>query len=311
VSDIADQFPEGTFRDPDTDEEDVAEEEEAPDTADVGDEGVDDGEEGDGAAAEAPLIFGKYKTIEDAEKAHKELERQFHESRQQPPEPDEEEAPQDEDPFGVWGSVLGADDAQPLAEIIIQEPARAQEVIEWVTENQHEFGYRGPQVVSQLFALWQAQDPVAATDWRVETIIAARAEEMEASYAQHLEPLQSAHTQQMVQATIARFANEYPNATEYLPKVMERLQTPDVQNVIAQDPAYQTDPEKMFGLLQAAMSQIALEEWQTNMRLAANDAGQASETPAKKPRTQARSSVAKPPPDETVDMFPAGTFRAG
>jgi hypothetical protein len=184
-------------------------------------------------------------------------------------------------------------------------------VIEWVTENQHEFGYRGEQVREQLFALWEAQAPLTAHRWLVKNELSEQRGEMEASYAQHLEPLQSAHTQQMVQATIARFANEYPNATEYLPKVMERLQTPNVQNVIAQDPAYQTDPEKMFSLLQAAMSQIALEEWQTNMRLAANDAGQASETPAKKPRTQARSSVAKPPPDETVDMFPAGTFRQG
>ena len=40
--------------------------------------------ESEGAAdgTDKKLIFGKYKTIEDAEKAHKELERSFHEGRQ-------------------------------------------------------------------------------------------------------------------------------------------------------------------------------------------------------------------------------------
>jgi hypothetical protein len=50
--------------------------------------GEQDGEHtpnSEGAADEGgdkKLIFGKYKTIEDAEKAHKDLERNFHESRQ-------------------------------------------------------------------------------------------------------------------------------------------------------------------------------------------------------------------------------------
>lgn len=35
-----------------------------------------------GAGGDKGLIFGKYKTLEDAEKAHKELERNFHEGRQ-------------------------------------------------------------------------------------------------------------------------------------------------------------------------------------------------------------------------------------
>lgn len=34
-----------------------------------------------GKQAEQPLIFGKYRTLEDAEKAHKDLERHFHEQR--------------------------------------------------------------------------------------------------------------------------------------------------------------------------------------------------------------------------------------
>jgi hypothetical protein len=38
--------------------------------------------EGAGGETDKKLIFGKYKTMEDAEKAHKDLERGFHESRQ-------------------------------------------------------------------------------------------------------------------------------------------------------------------------------------------------------------------------------------
>jgi hypothetical protein len=49
-----------------------------------------------------PLIFGKYRTLEDAEKAHKELERTFHESRQSAkadPAKSEDAAPAKDEPL--------------------------------------------------------------------------------------------------------------------------------------------------------------------------------------------------------------------
>ena len=50
-----------------------------------------EGEEKEGEETPELLIFGKYKTLEDAEKGYKELERDFHASRQLPKE--KEEAP--------------------------------------------------------------------------------------------------------------------------------------------------------------------------------------------------------------------------
>jgi len=81
------------------------------------DENLEEPGEGEGEKPEEELIFGKYKTLEEAERAHKDLERQFHASRQPP----KAETPdygyvQAQQPSGPGAQEEGSDATEALLE---------------------------------------------------------------------------------------------------------------------------------------------------------------------------------------------------
>lgn len=268
------------------------------------DEGGTETDESDAEEpAEAPLIFGKYKDMDAAEKGHKELERQFHERQQQP----EEEEAEDDDPYGLWGTALGNDEAQQLAQQLIDRPRDAEEIIEYVRENQHLFGPNGADVYQQMYALWNAQNPLAAQQWAVDQ----RWAEHEARIAEKFAPLQENHEHQMLTIAIHRADQEIPGFRDKWPAMQERLMRPEAQSAIAKDPDYKGNPDKQFNLLLATAQIMAWEEYVQNQQLAAAASGGAStETPATKgkPRTQQRSTAAAPSSDASDDLFEPGLF---
>jgi hypothetical protein len=305
VSDLTDLFPDGTF----TPEPEQADEVEEAPVDEVAEEPVDSGadEAGEEAeeAVEAPLIFGKYKSVEDAEKAYKELERQFH-AQQQQPEEEEAEEEEDDDPFGLWGTALGNDEAQQLAQRMIDRPQEAQAIFEYVQANQGQFGQAGAEITSQMFALWNAQDPFSAQSWIADQRLAAYQEQIQ----QQQSPIQAHYTQQMASMAVHRATAELPRFAEFKDQIMETIQSPNMQAFLAANPEYASDPQKMFEVLQGAWTnEIAKEYRQTAQHNTA--APEPAGTPAvKKPRTQQRSTAAAPTPNEVDDLFEPGTFRA-
>jgi len=287
---------------PEAEAEDTEDVEDVEEPEDAGtDEPTDDGEDADAPA----LIGGKFKTADDLLQSYNELQRRMHEQAEMLAQLQQPQDDEPDDPFGLWGTVLDSDDGQKLAEIIVQQPHRAQQVVEWVQQNTDQFGPDGDQILDGVFALWNAQNPRAAQAWIADQRLQVQMQEIQARQA----PLEEAHAVQMMNAAVARASNELPNFMEYWPKILERISRPEVQRLVQADESYRSDPNKAFGLIEAAMSQIALEEWKQNMRQAASEANQADGTTVKKPRTQARSSVAAPAQDDVRDLFPPGTFR--
>ena len=305
MSDLTDLFPDGTF----TPETEQAEEVEEAPVDEVVEEPVESGadEAGEDAeeAVEAPLIFGKYKSVEDAEKAYKELERQFH-AQQQQPEEEEAEEEEDDDPFGLWGTALGNDEAQQLANRMLERPSEAQAIVEYVEANQAQFGPNGAEISDQMFALWHAQNPRAAMRWHGEQEWNQRQELLQ----QQQSPIQAHYTQQMASMAVHRATAELPRFAEFKDQIMETIQSPNMQAFLAANPEYASDPQKMFEVLQGAWTnEIAKEYRQTAQHNTA--APEPAGTPAvKKPRTQQRSTAAAPTPNEVDDLFEPGTFRA-
>jgi len=302
-------FPPGTFSgEPDPPDDEVEEAEEPTAEAEDAGEEPDATDETEGADEAPSLIGGKFKSQDDLLKAYEELQREYHAKNQRQAEPEPDEDDQNEDPFGLWGTTFGNDEAQKLAQIIIDEPYRAQEVIEWVAQNPDQFGPHGAQVFNGLYGMWFNQAPAEANQWHLEQIIAQRESEREQQYEERLAPLQQQHAQQMMNAAVARAHSEIPGVQENWQEIMNRIAAPQVQQIVEADPSYRSDPDKMYGLILAAAQQIAWEQHVENTRRAASDVP-AAETTTKKPRTQARSTAAKPAPDAGMDLFPPGTFR--
>lgn len=310
MSDVADMFPPGTFR-----EEDPPDEEETPTAEAVDDEesGADEPAEETEAPSEAPLLLGKFKDADALAEAYKSLEQQFHASRQPQPEPEEEA---DNDPFGLWNPQLGNDDANQLAQLMMDEPQRAQEVVEWVTANPDQFGLHGVTIANQLYGIWQAQAPLDAQQWSLERLYARQQQEAEARYMERVQPLEHSHMNQMAALAVHRATtgpDALPRFSELQQNVMEQISTPAMSQFFVDHPEYRADPDKMFEVLTAAWEKVVADEYRSNARKAAVDSGQEPATPAKKPRTQARSTAAAPSSDDTVvrDLFPPGTFKEG
>lgn len=289
----------------DSTDEVASEEVEPPDEAETTE--TDDGE----APSEAPLIFGKYKSMEEAEKGYTEAVRALHESRQ--PQTEEVEEEVDQDPYGLWGTALGDGEAQQLAERLIQFPHEAQGIIEWVDENKAQFGLAGDQIADQLFQLWHAQNPRAAIRWDSQQ----QWTQHEAQIAEQNAPLQSHYTNQMAALAVHRATNgpdALPRFAEFKDQIMASITSQGVQAYLHQNPEFAKDPEKMFELLKGAWTNCVAQEYLANQQHAASASGEpAPGTPEKaKPRTQQRSTAAPPDSDdEVVGMFPAGTFRTG
>lgn len=105
-----------------------------------------------------PLIFGKYRTLEDAEKAHKELERQFHESRTQAKaEPEKTEAAEPENqPIPD----LSPEELKQLAE---EDPAIYQKYVEAKAQEKIQAA-----IDAKLKPLQDTLNPLLAEKQRVE-----------------------------------------------------------------------------------------------------------------------------------------------
>lgn len=306
MSDLADLFPDGTFTaGPETPADELTE----PEEAEAPEESGADEPEGDAsAAAEAvDLIDGKFKTQDDLLAAYHEAQRALHESRQ----PKEEEPEQeDEDPYGLWGTALGSDEAQQLAQRMIEQPHEAEGIVAYVQANQEQFGPAGADIYQQMYALWNAQNPLAAQQWAVDQ----RWAEHEARIAEQQAPIQSHYVQQMAGLAVHRATAELPRFAEFKDQIMETITSPNMQNFLAANPEYASDPQKMFEVLQGAWTNLIAQEYRTNQQHAAtaSNSGQESGTTEKaKPRTQQRSTAAAPATGGVEDLFPSGTFREG
>jgi len=228
----------------------------------------------------------------------------LHESRQPQPEVDEADD-EDDDPFGLWGTALGNDEAQQLAQRMIDKPGEAQAIFEYVQANHHQFGPAGPEIAEQMFALWNAQNPYAAQSWIADQRLAAYQEQIQQQQA----PIQSHYTQQMASMAVHRATAELPRFADFKDQIMETITSPNMQTFLAANPEYASDPQKMFEVLQGAWTNLIAQEYRTNQQLAASGEP-APETTAKKPRTQQRSTVSAPDTDDVIGMFPPGFLRA-
>jgi hypothetical protein len=106
-----------------------------------------------------PLIFGKYRTLEDAEKAHKELERQFHESRK-PAKADDEQSEGSGPAKDAPLPDLSPEELKQLAE---EDPAIYQKYVEAKTQELVQAA-----IDAKLKPLQETLSPLLAEKQRVE-----------------------------------------------------------------------------------------------------------------------------------------------
>lgn len=168
---------------------------------------------------EKPQVFaGKYYSVEDLENAYKELERKFHESRQQPePEPTPEPILQQPQYFGNEPST-----EEELVQFAEQNPSNA---AMWVLQNSDRLP---DDLANAVLEHWWTMKPWEATQYWLEQRLSQEREELTGMTM----PLVEQHERAVMGEAYQYLIEAVPDYEDYQQKVEDFIEQNDVSGII-------------------------------------------------------------------------------
>ena len=179
-------------------------------------EDADEEEKDESSEEGQDLIFGKFKTLEEAEAAHKELEARFHADNQRVDDDEEE----DEDPFAEIRQLQlrGFKTQEPsnweeLA-ALMQEDAKG--AAKFMLENADAFE---PQQVQFVVNKWAQEDPHGHGQWLIANALSAFGQQI----TQRIAPVEARNQTEVVTQAWNQI-QKFPEFEKYHPLMQEVLQ---------------------------------------------------------------------------------------
>lgn len=251
--------------------------------------GTEPADEDDAAAAAADLIAGKFKTQDDLVKAYKELEKQFHASRQ--PQPDAAE--EDEDEFD--------DDVEDVVTMPLPiggQPQNAEQFWAWFNDSPQDAAtwaiqnanVVGPKLVNEAVQSWAAVDAVGFTTAvaqaqaaQIAQQINAQWEQRYATLEQQLQPHQQRLEAEMIEASRSAIAAAIPDQADRTATMQLIKDTP----MLAQAWASAATPDGYAEVATFAYNQLAYQRVRDQQ--AQIDQAQQPAQPAQRQRAATRT----------------------
>lgn len=183
----------------------------------VGDQTVEEPEQEE-YYEEPQVLAGKYHSVEDLENAYKELERKFHESRQQPePEPTLEPILQQPQYFGGEPST-----EEELVQFAEQNPSNA---AMWVLQNADRLP---DDLANAVLEHWWTMKPWEATQYWLEQRLSQERDELTGMTM----PLVEQHERAVMGEAYQHLIEAVPDYEDYQQKVEDFIEQNDVSGII-------------------------------------------------------------------------------
>ncbi len=208
-------------------------------------------EQYEGEQYEEPQVFaGKYNSVEDLESAYKELERKFHESRQQP-QPEYAPEPALQQPQ-TWGSEPSTE--EELVAFAEQNPTQA---AAWVMQNSD----RLPEdLANAVLEHWWTMKPWEATQYWMEQRLQQERDELTGMTM----PLVEQHERAVMTEAYQVLIESVPDYEEYQQQVEDFIDKFDVSGLLP--PGSETDPVALAEGIGTIVGILKWREYQEAMR---------------------------------------------
>jgi len=199
---------------------------------------------------EEPQIFaGKYHSVDDLENAYKELERKFHESRQQPePEPEPEPVFQQQY-FGGEPST-----EEELVQFAEQNPSNA---AMWVLQNADRLP---DDLANAVLEHWWTMKPWEATQYWLEQRLSQERDELTGMTM----PLVEQHERAVMGEAYQMLVESVPDYEDYQQKVEDFIDQHDVSGIIP--PGSESDPVALAEGIGTIVGILKWREYQEAMK---------------------------------------------
>lgn len=199
---------------------------------------------------EEPQVFaGKYHSVEDLENAYKELERKFHESRQQP-EPETEPEPVFQQQY-FGGEPTTEEELVQFAE---QNPSNA---AMWVLQNADRLP---DDLANAVLEHWWTMKPWEATQYWLEQRLSQERDELTGMTM----PLVEQHERAVMGEAYQMLIESVPDYEDYQQKVEDFIDQHDVSGIIP--PGSESDPVALAEGIGTIVGILKWREYQEAMR---------------------------------------------